>query len=433
MRIPRRAALAALFGLCWAALRVVPLQAAELPPALRPDSELVRRLTASLGAASAAELVEASVPGVGCPADGQLGPIPPPKLPAAIKILAPAGQEDRLAYYKSDQSDGVVAPKGWKCFAWYGSDGDILAVAPRDAGPQLFGRVDGKTNGPAVILTESEGTTSGRFEVARIGGRVFPILRKFAEGVRDEGITDAKDYAFEPWRTDSLDRLSDRIVAFLTPARAAAGLGNSEKFAPSDSPVRGLAILDGKLDEPRLEVLRVRLGQDTDLYPAIAANALPSGQAPGDGPTQDVHGAASADTNWEPVDIARFGCSANVPRSIFSQPQLLPANGDGLAFRATDGAMLRIFGRNITSADTIEAIEASLRQAGRDYASVVYRAAGPSWLVLSGFRGSKVYYARIVLSGDGSVVCTLDIEYPAGRRKVYDAMNGAVAKTLRVR
>jgi len=54
---------------------------------------------------------QTTVPFVGCPSDGQLGPLAPPKgnpqyLNVPLKIAA------ELAYYKAENSPGVLAPRG---------------------------------------------------------------------------------------------------------------------------------------------------------------------------------------------------------------------------------------------------------------------------------------------------------------------------------
>src|SRR5205814_5599128 len=52
-----------------------------------------------------------SVPFVGCPSDGQIGPIDPPK--AAFKIVPEKGRvTPQIAYYKGAEGSGVYAPKG---------------------------------------------------------------------------------------------------------------------------------------------------------------------------------------------------------------------------------------------------------------------------------------------------------------------------------
>jgi hypothetical protein len=386
------------------------------PPA--PNRALVDRFLATLGTSAPIALVEASVPSVGCPADGQLGPTPAPSLPAQVKVLLPEGQSDRLAYYKAEQTQGVLAPRGWKCSGVYGSDGDSLIVAP----PGDNALDGGKTHGEAVSITTSYGETSGRFAVATVAARLFPAARAFVEGVRAEGIADPKDFVFSPWPGDTLNRLSARAVGFLTPV-GAKGLGDAPHLAPGVMPVLGVAFLTGAADAPDLTIVRVRPDAgDMELYPAIALNSAELGAT--------TAPAVADQTTWQAFDVARFGCSAKIPTSLFSRPQPPPANGDGFTFLSPDDAALRLFGRYNILSEAILAIERSLRQSSQ-YASVAYRASGTDWLVQSGYRGAKVYYVRILLSADRHVICTIDIEYPKARRQAYDPLNGTIAGSLR--
>jgi hypothetical protein len=105
------------------------------------------------------------------------------------------------------------------------------------------------------------GGTSGRFTVAHISARIFPRLRAFVDSVRNEGIDNAKEYAFAPWPRDRLDRLSDFTVSFVTPART-DGLGTAFGPSPGGEPVVGLASIsdaEGKDDGPNLVEVAIRL------------------------------------------------------------------------------------------------------------------------------------------------------------------------------
>jgi len=72
---------------------------------------------------------QGTVPFVGCSADGQSGPIQPPKGQPKVVSLGehPAGA---IAYYKGEQAPGVFAPAGWHCRVWYGSSGSSILVTP---------------------------------------------------------------------------------------------------------------------------------------------------------------------------------------------------------------------------------------------------------------------------------------------------------------
>src|ERR1700744_2105479 len=73
-------------------------------------------------------VAQTRVPFVGCPADGQQGPEPAPHgQPVALRLDPKLAS--RLAFYKSNYDDGVLAPRGWHCIALAGSDGNFLVVS----------------------------------------------------------------------------------------------------------------------------------------------------------------------------------------------------------------------------------------------------------------------------------------------------------------
>jgi hypothetical protein len=218
----------------------------------------------------------AAVPFVGCAGDGQAGAIEAPAAGGTPRLERAAAEQ--LAYYVSEDL-GVLAPRGWHCFELYGSDGAILIVTPeRHDADDLF---DAKTKlrGPAVVLSQWSGGTSGRFAVAKLAARLFPIARPFVQQVIDEGIVPKDEFAFEPYADDTLTRRSDTEVEFVTPANR-DGLGTAGRIAKNDQPISGVAILltDGDNDLIKLET---RLPPDLrGLEPAIITSAEASQGAP---------------------------------------------------------------------------------------------------------------------------------------------------------
>ncbi|HLY55711.1 MAG TPA: hypothetical protein VKS60_09150 [Stellaceae bacterium] len=206
-----------------------------------------------------------SVPYVGCPSDGQVGPFPAPtgpgqSLPLDKKIA------EQLAVYSEHQGLRVLGPAGWHCAGIYGSNGAALLVTPQAITPQEL--LSSKSfDGPAIQLSWRSGGTSGRFEVARIIARVFPEERAFVERVIAEGLQPASDFPFGPFAKDQLTRPTNQLVEFLTPARS-EGLGTQSWLRMNDRPIQGFAMLHGEY--PDLIYLAVRLPPDlTDLTVAI--------------------------------------------------------------------------------------------------------------------------------------------------------------------
>jgi hypothetical protein len=195
------------------------------------------------------------VPFVGCPSDGQTGPVDAPK--GADKVVQlDAGIAQKLAYYQAEYAPAVLAPRGWYCFGAYGSNGAFLLVAPQPIkGDDLLLSPERGPTGPAVQAGVSSGETSGRFEVARIIARVFPKERAFVRNIIKEGIEPASDFPFGPYPNDKLTYRGDRIVEYQTPPRS-EGLGTISRLKANDYPINGVAILRGP---PDLILLAVRL------------------------------------------------------------------------------------------------------------------------------------------------------------------------------
>jgi hypothetical protein len=244
-------------------------------------SELEVFIAAFAPSLSVANLLRAKVPAVGCPQDGQVGFQDPPALPETVDVTVPQRTEQSLAFYSAYEGmeSGILAPRGWNCFGTYGSAGSTLYVVPHQLSGEILDRPEKVKDGFAVIKSISLGDTSGRFAVAKIGGRIFPRARAFAVGVRNEGVDDPKDFVFKPWPADRIIYLSDYAASYMTPP-GAVGLGTAFGLSPGKEQIFGLVFLtdiEGKNGGPVLEGISVRLSQgDQQLYPPIGIGSIVS-------------------------------------------------------------------------------------------------------------------------------------------------------------
>jgi hypothetical protein len=118
-----------------------------------------------------------------------------------------------------------------------------------------------------IAVSYNWGGTSGRFEVARIVARVFPVYKAFVTGVRTKFDEPAGAYTFGPYPEDTLTYKSNRVVEYTTPPQT-EGLGTQSRLSRNGSPIAGVAMLIG--DAPDLLLLAVRLpGNLRGLTPAI--------------------------------------------------------------------------------------------------------------------------------------------------------------------
>lgn len=213
-------------------------------------------------ASQEAPVSKVTAPFVGCPADGQAGPVDPPKgLPQVVHIPKEAAQQ--LAFYKAEQGFGVLAPRGWHCFETYGSSGGSLFVTPQlIEGNTLFSDTWKGFTGPAIQISAEDGSTSGRFDVAHMIARVFPAHRSFVDKVIAEDIEPASNFPSGPYPKDNLIHKSKELVEYQTPPQT-DGLGTQSRLLKDADPIRGVAMLigeDPKTGEPpSLLFLAIRL------------------------------------------------------------------------------------------------------------------------------------------------------------------------------
>lgn len=207
-------------------------------------------------ASTATTAEQVLVPFVGCPSDGQVGPLDAPRSADRL-VRVPADAARRLAYYKAENGDGVLAPRGWHCFSFYGSASSSLLVSPDAIQPANWKGF----YGPAIQISDYSGDTSGRFDVAKVIARVFPAYSGFVNDVIAEGIEPASAFPFGPYPKDKLNYRSKTVVEFETPANT-EGLGTMSYLQKSANLIRGVAILHGEAPYSSVQ-LSMRLSEDT--------------------------------------------------------------------------------------------------------------------------------------------------------------------------
>jgi hypothetical protein len=155
-----------------------------------------------------------------------------------------------LAWYASNNTGGVLAPRHWQCFELEGSNGSILMVRPGRFGPD---RLAAKLYGPAIQLSVSLGDTSGRFEAAELAARLFPNHKAFVDDVIAEDIQPKSDFVFGPFPSDYIKRIGPDAVQFVTPADQ-DGIGTKSRLVKSSDPIEGLVWMDDNNDATMLAV-----------------------------------------------------------------------------------------------------------------------------------------------------------------------------------
>src|SRR5215469_16418368 len=121
-----------------------------------------------------------SVPFVGCESFGQTERLDAPK-GATGSVPINSAEAQVLAYYKSADGIGILAPRGWYCEGASGSSGYALFLSPKPV--QNRGSGWEGLDGPAIEVNHMTSGGSGKYEIAEVMARVFPAYRAFASKV----------------------------------------------------------------------------------------------------------------------------------------------------------------------------------------------------------------------------------------------------------
>jgi hypothetical protein len=147
--------------------------------------------------------------------------------------------------------------------------------------------------------------------------------------------------------------------------------------------------------------------------------------------------AAAGDVlQWRTYVNERFGTAIEYPGSIF-KAEPWPDNGDGLVFKSRDGAEFTVSASYNALSDNVQSLEQSLRHpasGGPDqYTNVTYRLSQPGLLVLSGFRGDRVYYEKFLFGRSQETIHQFAIVYPRATKSIYDPIVERMSKSMTFR
>ena len=138
---------------------------------------------------------------------------------------------------------------------------------------------------------------------------------------------------------------------------------------------------------------------------------------------------AQAQETWTTYRNTRFGTTIDYPNRF--RPGRPPDNNDGQSFTSGDGATLSVWGSLNVEERDIAALEEFVRRAAESGQRITYQAGGKNWFVLSGTRGSNLFYTRYTLSHRNEVENAFEIVYPAELASAYDPIVARLSKSLR--
>ena len=126
--------------------------------------------------------------------------------------------------------------------------------------PSAFGFTAGsKLNSPAVYISSLHAGTAGRFPVAIIAARLFSqVAHDFIARIKAEDIEPANSFDVNPFPTDQLNYLSERVVEFTTPP-GEDGIGTTDTLRASALPIQGVVRLNLEAETDSLQEIVLRL------------------------------------------------------------------------------------------------------------------------------------------------------------------------------
>jgi hypothetical protein len=111
--------------------------------------------------------------------------------------------------------------------------------------------------------------------------------------------------------------------------------------------------------------------------------------------TMGVQEAAREQQTWRTYTNVRFQYSICYPAELL-RPQGEAENNDGQKFLGNDGAQLLVFGSNNALNQSLKERlqETSARLSGKS-GKVTYQVLKPKWFVVSGVKGSTIFYTKV--------------------------------------
>ena len=131
---------------------------------------------------------------------------------------------------------------------------------------------------------------------------------------------------------------------------------------------------------------------------------------------------------WTLYLNARFGTRLLYPADLFGRG-VESENGDGISLRAADGGTLAIFGQSNIDRESPTQFEQRVAQAPA-YRQLDYHLVRADFVILSGFRGNRLYYERYGFDGQNGAIHTVVLEYPAARRGRYEPIIARMSASL---
>ncbi len=122
----------------------------------------------------------------------------------------------------------------------------------------------------------------------------------------------------------------------------------------------------------------------------------------------------------ESYENERFGFRLRYPAAMF-KPDRPPEGGDGQTFITEDGqAKIVTYAALNVEKLTPQTYRKTLLAEYGGYDLLDYQPQSKTWFVLSGFRGEKIFYEKIMFSCGNRVINVLAISFPKAEKLQYE-------------
>ena len=140
-------------------------------------------------------------------------------------------------------------------------------------------------------------------------------------------------------------------------------------------------------------------------------------------------GVLAADLRWAVYRDAGFGCVLDYPAGIFD-PRPVPPGKPRLFSSRRGDVYFRIQG--LENPDHWSPHKIRERYVSADIpGDLTYERTRSDFVVLSGHRGTNIFYSKIAVSSDRNSACALEITYPQGQKSVWDRIVTRMSRSLR--
>jgi hypothetical protein len=135
-----------------------------------------------------------------------------------------------------------------------------------------------------------------------------------------------------------------------------------------------------------------------------------------------ITAASPAAASWVAERDPGLGFKFSYPTHLFN-PSAGEARPSFHYFVSSDGEAQFMAGAwNNEAGQTPDEFKRWLVENADGYNNQTYVPRGRSWFVISGYRGTNVYYEKVMFSCSGRIVNVLAISYPKEARGVYDSV-----------